>query len=113
MTTQLLLFIAVALALAGQLLDVITTEVALAHGWTETVAAPLAVLNNIGSFGLAGIKIVGLGVIAPLLTAIIELHFNAPGYLTGSIIGFSSAALGFYAGIKNYILLKAAKISIF
>jgi hypothetical protein len=113
MTTQLLLFIAVALALAGQLLDVITTEVALSHGWTETVAAPLAVLKKLGSTVLAVVKIVGLGIVVPLLTAIIELHFNAPGYLTGSIVGFVSAAVGFYAGIKNYILLKAAKISIF
>ncbi len=111
--TQLLLFSAVALALAGQLFDVMTTGVALSHGWVETTAAPAAVIKKLGFTVLAAIKIVVFGIAAPLLTAIIELHFNAPGYLTGSIVGFVSAAVGFYAGIKNYILLKAAKISVF
>src|ERR1700687_675082 len=113
MDTQILLFVAVAAAIAGQLSDVYTTSVATSHGWVETVLAPATLVKKFGLTALTAVKVVGLGIVAPLLTTIIELHFNAPGYLTGSIIAFLAAAGGFYAGVVNYLRLKAAKISIF
>ena len=111
--TEVLLFIAVALALAGQLSDVITTDAAIAHGWVELIFAPAFIIKKLGTTALAAIKVVGFGIVAPLLTTIIELHFNAPGYVAGSTVGLVSAAIGFYAGIKNWIALHKAGISVF
>ncbi len=113
MGTQLLLFIAVALALAGQLSDIITTDVALAHGWAETISAPAKLIKWLGVTALTGIKVVGFGIVAPLLTTIIELHFNAPGYAAGTCVALAASAAGFFAGVTNYLRLKAAKISVF
>lgn len=113
MDTQVLLFAAVAASVAGQLSDVYTTSVANSHGWTETVAAPAAILKKLGITGLTIVKVVGLAIAAPLLTTIIELHFKGPGYAAGSAVAFAAAVGGFYAGIVNYRRLKAAKISVF
>ena len=113
MDTQILLFVAVAAAIAGQMSDVYTTSVAASHGWKETISAPAALLTKFGVTGLALVKIVGLSIAAPLLTTIIELQFKGPGYAAGSCVGFVAAAGGFYAGIVNYLRLKASKISVF
>ena len=86
MDTQILLFVAVAASIAGQMYDVYTTH----------TSTPLQ----------AG-KIFVLGVAAPLLTTILAFHVNGPGYVVGSLVGFASAAYGTYSGYKRKKAVKA------
>jgi hypothetical protein len=113
MDTQVLFFVAVAAGFTGQFLDVYTTSVAASHGWKETITAPAALLKAFGMTGLTIVKVVGLGLAAPMLTMIVELHFKGPGELAGTAVAAVVAAGGFYAGIVNYLRLKASKISVF
>ena len=105
-----LFFIAVATGLAGQFLDSVTTEAALAHGWSETnkIAAWLIKKTNIAT--LVILKCVGLGIATPMILYILGNHYGV-GSIAGTIVGFASAGVGFYAGIHNYLLEKKAGIS--
>lgn len=107
MSHDILFFAAVAAAIAGQGMDVITTNAALANKWTETSKDSAWVISKIGFPAFAFLKVAGLAMAAPIF-------FYAEGHsVVGSIVAGISAGVGFYAGIHNYLLEKKAKISVF
>lgn len=99
-------FASVAFSLAGQFLDSYTTEVALAHGWQESVKTAKWMISKIGISGFIVLKCVGLAIVGPMLTLI------AGSETVAAILAGTVGAVGFYAGIKNYLALKKAKISL-
>ena len=106
-----LFFISVATGLAGQFLDSVTTEAALAHGWAEAnpIAAWLIKKTNVSTLSI--LKCAGLGIMAPVGLYSLGYHFGV-GSLPATIVSFVTAGVGFYAGIKNYLLEKKAGISV-
>src|ERR1700676_5456555 len=102
-------FLAVLVAIFGQVSDIITTNAALAH------PEKLKEANGIAAFF---IKKLGFGVTAFLKVAVIGIGFPVLvyklGYPTlGAITALGSAAAGFVAAYLNYKLLKKVGISAF
>lgn len=107
MNHDILFFVAVALAIAGQGLDDITTNIALAGGGKELNGVVAWFIKKIGFPAVAFIKVAGFGIGGPVL-------FYSFGYpVVGAVVGFIAAGVGFYAGILNYLAEKKAKISVF
>ncbi len=104
--SDVLFFVSVATAIAGQLSDIVTTDRGLSTGGKELNSVVAYAINKIGFSAVAFIKIVGLAIGLPVLF----LEVGQP--LVGVIVAFASAGVGFYAGIANYIALKKAKISL-
>ena len=105
--SDVLFFISVATAIAGQGLDVITTNAGLATGGKELNPVVAWAIKKIGFAAVAFIKVGGLAIGLPVLF----YSLKHPG--VGAIIAFCAAGVGFYAGIVNYIAEKKAKISVF
>lgn len=105
--SDVLFFIAVGTAIAGQGLDIITTNAGLATGGKEMNPVVAYAIKKIGLPGVAMVKIAGFAIGLPVLFYSLQ-HPNA-----GAAVAFISAGIGFYAGIVNYIALKKAKISVF
>lgn len=105
MSNDLLLFIAGSTALVGQGFDVITTDAAMAHGWTEQNPLVAKVLKKVPFVLFAFIKVAGIG-----LGLTVAAHAINP--TAGIITGFASGGVGLYAGIRNYILLRKNKIAL-
>jgi hypothetical protein len=103
--SETLLFIAASAALVGQGFDVITTDAGLSHGWKETNSLVAKVISKVGFPVFAFIKVAGFGIG-------LTLGINAINPTAGIIVGFASAGVGLYAGIRNYILLKKNKIAL-
>ena len=104
-------FIAAAAGLAGQFLDAVTTEAALAHGWVEAnpVAAWLIKKTNVATLSI--FKCAGLGIGVPAGLYSLGYHYGV-GSIPATIACLATAGVGFYAGIKNYLLEKKAGISV-
>jgi hypothetical protein len=107
MTIAYLAF-SLAFALAGQFLDAHTTEVALANGWTETNKLAAKVIAKTSTTVLTAIKCIGCAQLLPV--AAYAIGGKEPGMIA---VALASGVWGFWAGIKNYKLLKARKISTF
>ena len=107
MNSDVLFFIAVATAIIGQGFDDITTNIGLATGGKELNSFVAAAIKKLGFPVVAFIKVAGLAIGIPVV-------FHELGQpVAGAIAAFAAAGVGFYAGIKNYIALKKAKISVF
>ena len=105
--SDILFFIAVGTAIAGQGLDIITTNAGLATGGKEMNAVVAWAIKKVGFPAVAMFKIAGLAIGLPVL-------FYSLGHPTaGAVVALMSAGVGFYAGIVNYIALKKAKVAIF
>jgi hypothetical protein len=109
MSHDVLFFIAVATAVAGQGLDVITTNAGISVDGvkSETNAVVRWAITKLGLPVVAFIKVGGLAIGLPVLF----YSFGHPN--VGSYVAFASAAAGFVTGVINYRRLKAAKISVF
>jgi hypothetical protein len=112
MNSDVLFFVSVAAGLAGQFLDCYTTDMGLAHGWKESSGPAAWLISKVGSGPLYALKCAGFGIVAPIVLVIIGKHTGV-GDIAGIAVAVVAAGAGFYAGIKNYLRLKAAKISIF
>lgn len=107
MSHDVLFFIAVATAIAGQGLDDITTNAGLATGGKELNPVVAWAIKTLGFPVVAFIKVGGFGIGLPVL-------FYQLGHpVAGAAVAFIAAGVGFYAGVVNYIALKKAKISVF
>ncbi len=107
MSSDVLFFIAVALAIGGQGMDVITTNAALATGGKEMNSFVAAIIKKIGFVPVAFIKVAGLAIGAPVV-------FYQLGHpVVGAFVAFAAAGVGFYAGIVNYLAEKKAGIKVF
>ena len=91
------------LAMLGQLADCRTTEVGLAHGFAEGNSFAAKIYSKIGSAGFYALKCMVL----PFAAA---LTFGFEGWAYGVVVAVPFAAIGFIAGIKNYLLLKKSGI---
>ena len=107
MSHDIIFFAAVAAAISGQGMDVITTNAALANGWTETSKASAWAIKKIGFAAFAFLKVAALAIGGPVLC------YSLGHSIVGSVVAGISAGVGFYAGIANYLLEKKAKISVF
>lgn len=107
MNIDTILFIAVAAGIAGQGLDVITTNAGLATGGKELNPVVRWSISKIGLPATAFVKVGGLAIGLPVL-------FYSFGHPVAAIIpAVAAAVMGFYAGFVNYIAEKKAKISVF
>ncbi len=107
MNSDVIFFAAVAGAIAGQGMDVITTNAALANKWVETSKASAWVIKKIGLAAFAFLKVAALAIGGPVLC------YSLGHAVVGVVVAGISAGVGFYAGIHNYLLEKKAKISVF
>lgn len=101
---DIIFFILTAVSIMGQLSDIYTTEVGLAHKEIETNPAVTWFISKIGLSGVMLIKGVGIGTLLP----IVLYAFTTPAM--GIIAAGASAIIGFTAGISNYLNLRKAKI---
>ena len=101
---DVLAFIAVALALAGQMGDCYTTEIALAHGMSEGNPIARWLTSHIGNTGLTLLKCVGAAIVLPMVTMILG------GYELSAIIAGVIAVIGFVAAGLNYRLMRKHNI---
>ena len=93
----MLLYIATAICLAGQLADWWTTKWGLSKGGKELSKFPAWLLKqHFGIWRLFAAKVL-LG-LAPLL---LNLAFHFP--ISNSLLGFSGAGLGFWDAYHNYV----------
>lgn len=93
--------------LLGQLSDCITTEKGLAHGLAESNKIMTWLTGKIGVTGVTLLKVIGLAQVAPVAAYMISQDWTA-----FIVVAFAVGVVGWYAGIKNYLLLKKNKISI-
>lgn len=105
--SDVLVFVAVAAAVAGQGLDVITTNAGLASGGKETNGIVSLFISKIGFPAVAFIKVAGLGMGLPILS----YSLDYPG--TAAVVGFIMAGGGFAAGLINYFRLKKVGVKVF
>ena len=105
-THAVLFFIAFALCGFGQFLDCRTTDVGLAHGFIEANSFAGKIYSKIGATGFFVLKCM----VFPAIGAGIAAYAGfGPSLVWLSIF----AAVGFAAGIHNYLLLKKNKIAVF
>lgn len=98
-------FLATVLCDAGQYLDARTTEVGLSSGFQEG--------NAIGSFLLKKLGVTGLYVLkCAALPAVAGIMYGFYGK-AGIVADLVFAGLGFAAGIRNYLMLRKNKVSVF
>lgn len=101
---DLAFFLTTAACGIGQLLDCRTTQVGLANGLDEK--------NFIGAFLIKHLTITGAYAIkvgaVPIAAAVL---LGTAGWQYGTAFAAVFAALGFTAGIQNYLLLKKSKIT--
>ena len=93
-------FVAVALALAGQMSDCYTTEIALAHGMAEGNPIARFLTAHIGNTGITLLKCVGAAIVLPMTTMIVA------GYELSAIVAGVIAVIGFVAAGLNYRLMR-------
>ena len=105
--SDFLFFVAGAASIAGQGLDIITTNAGLATGGKELNPVVAWALKKIGFIGVAAFKIVGIAI----LPAVVFYELGHP--TAGAFVALVSAGVGFYAGIANYIALKKAGVKVF
>ena len=107
MISELIMCALTALAIAGQFLDTHTTQVGLAAGNTEVNAVTKWLISKIGVAGLYPLKC------AVLPLGLVVLFASVFGATEACIVEGLVAGAGLYAGIHNYRILKAQKISVF
>ncbi len=95
----MLLYVATAICLAGQLADWYSTKWGLSKGGKEVSRLPAWMLKHFGIWGLFAVKAL-LGVAPFLLSFVISL----PTPL--AIMGLGGGGLGFYDAYQNYKKLR-------
>lgn len=102
---MILLYLATAVCLAGQLLDWYSTKWGISKGGKEVSAFPAWMLKHVGIWGLFAVKAL-LGV-APLL---LSFAISLPTPL--AIIGFCGGVIGATDAYHNYVKMKKYSASI-
>ncbi len=97
-----------AFALAGQLGDCWTTEVALSHGFVEVNKVVNWLTKKVGSTGVTLLKVIGLAQAVPVL--VFELTHQ--DVLAAVIVFAAVGAVGFAAAIGNYLGLRKKNIKL-
>jgi hypothetical protein len=101
--------VSAAFALLGQLSDCYTTEVGLAGGMKEANSIAIWLTNKIGNTGLTLLKCIGLAQGLPILA------YEASGQdpVVFIVAAGVAGAIGWVAGIENYLLNKKYGIKLF